>query len=281
MSLPVLTPRHQGPAVTPMPSLTFTERICNAVAAAGEIVPGHFRDRPGAVMLAKMWADANDVDLLTAVQNLSIMDGRLFVSAALRVQMATRLGFEFRPIESTREVCTLEVWREECKGSVTCRFDDQPRRLKYKSGAPTPWSLYADDMLFAEACRKADRRFVKTASALIDSVRFYEDDGTDALAVLEPPAPPTEAHASGEEAWDALERGEEAQVDQLHLDLDADAGPVTVDYLVELADRHGLGRSKPALLKQAMAMGYTGGTLADLAADSGWADKLMDWIELQ
>ena len=180
--------------------LSEVERVCNMVASAGDMCPVAYRGKPGAVLLAKMWADRHGVDLLTAVQNVYPIEGRPFVSAEMRVALAVDAGVEFRVTESTAEVCTIEVWGPDnhvdehgvhrdrsLRGKVTCRFDDRPRKLKTAKGHDTPWALHPDDMLFAEACRKADRRYVKTGAALIDTGQDYDDDPVaDPVTVLAP-----------------------------------------------------------------------------------------------
>lgn len=162
-------------------------QLCNAVAAAGEMLPRAYQGKPGAVLLAKMWADQHGVDLFTAIQNIDIIDGKPWVKTQMRIELAVNKGFEFRVTESSVERCTVEVWRhgKRVGDPITACFDDRPRRLKTNKGAPTPWALHPDDMLFAEACRKADRRYVRTAAGMIDAEQDYQsDDDSDPVDVI-------------------------------------------------------------------------------------------------
>lgn len=283
--LPVLATRQNG-AVTARPaqpamSLSEVERVCNMIATGGDIVPPAYRNKPGAVLLAKLWGDANGVDVFTAMQNISIVEGRTFVSAEMRVAMGTARGFEFRVIESTRELCTIEVWRgAELRGHITARYDDMPRKLQYKSGAATPWKLHPDDMLFAEACRKADRRYVKTAAALLDAAQDYGDT-PDPLYVLAAQAGPSLATSLDDlidpELAEAIDGPAAAE---LVADIVPEPEPdeaLTVNDLLAAAQLANVARPRAALLKHAQTvLGWSGGTLDDLVADQHVATLLLN-----
>ena len=272
----------------PLANLGEVERWCNMIASGGEIVPPAYRAKPGAVLLAKLWGDANGVDVFTAMQNISIVEGRTFVSAEMRVAMGTARGFEFRVTESTREVCTVEVWRgADLRGSITARYDDMPRKLQYKSGAATPWKLHPDDMLFAEACRKADRRYVKTAAALLDAGQDYTVQ-RDALDVLAAPAPAPDT--AGDDDWlapDGLPHQPEFDIDPeppaSTAPVDATIADVTVAELVAAARASGRipatagdGPARKALLTVARELvGVNATDPAELVADQAVAEELL------
>jgi len=166
-------------------------QLCNAIASAGDLIPVAYRGKPGAVLLAKMWGDKHDVDIFTAVQNIDVIDGKPWVKTQMRIELAVARGFEFKVTETTTELCTVEVWNhsggvpKRIGDPITARFDDRPRNLKYKSGKPTPWALHPDDMLFAEACRKADRRYVRTAAGMIDAEQDYDEPEADPLDIID------------------------------------------------------------------------------------------------
>jgi hypothetical protein len=288
----VLSTRHGNGAVAhpaqPAQPLAEIERICNMIATGGEMVPPAYRGKPGAVLLAKLWADANRIDLFTAMQNISPIEGKPYVSAEMRVQMAVAKGFEFRVIQSTREVCTLQVVRAgEVLGEVTCSIGDQERKLRTSSGKPTSWANHPDDMLFAEACRKADRRFVRTAAALLDAGQDYDaamatvDALTDAL-----PGEPITADPEWE-IYDSPGDGEfgvrspdvvvvEPEPDDEMTDATAAAisDVVTVADLLAAAKLHSLTRVK--LMRHAqLALGWSGGVLDDIEADQHVATLLL------
>ncbi len=188
------TPTAANHPAAPVPlSMSEKMEMAHAIAAAGEMVPRAYQGKPGAVLLAMLWAESNNVDVFTAIQNISVIDGKPYVSALMRVELATAKGFEFRTIESTYETCTIEVWRHgyqptpQLLGSVTANIGDKTRKLKHKSGAPTNWATDADDMLLAEASRKADRRHVRTAASLIDASHDHNNEtAADPVTVLTP-----------------------------------------------------------------------------------------------
>lgn len=261
---------RQGNGVTahaaqPVQPLAEIERICNMIAAGGEMVPPAYLGKPGAVMLAKLWGDANGVDLFTAIQNISPIEGKPYVAAEMRVQMAVAKGFEFRVIESTREVCTLQVIRgAETLGQVTCSIGDQERKLRTSSGKPTPWANHPDDMLFAEACRKADRRFVRTAAALLDAGQDY-DDG---------PADPAEALADAVAAAEPVDAEIVDDPEPEPATAEAISDDITAADLLSAAATAGLTR--PKLFRHAQqVLNWPGGTIDDLAADQHVAALLL------
>ncbi len=170
--------------------LPETLQLCNAIAAAGELIPPFYRGKPGAVLLAKLWADKHAVDLFTAIQNIDIIDGKPWVKIALRIELAIGRGFEFKVTTTNDEQCTVEVWNttggipKQIGDPITARFDDRTRRLKYNSGKATPWALHPADLLFAEACRIADRRYVRTAAGMIDNADNPDPDDHDPVATI-------------------------------------------------------------------------------------------------
>jgi len=271
------------PAQAPAQPLSEIERICNMIASGGELTPPAYRGKPGAVLLAKLWGDANGVDLFTAIQNISPIEGRPYVSAEMRVALAVAKGFEFRTIEATREVCTLEVWRgSERLGSVTARFSDQPRKLKTAKGYDTPWATHPDDMLFAEACRKADRRHVRTAAALLDTSQDY-DVTSDPLMVLA--AQGAGLAADPAEVAEPAPGGAPAGV--VDAEIVEDQGDVTGGRLAHLLAKASAAELKEAsVLKEANARARAlerppVASLADLAhpVRAEIYDDVLDWIE--
>jgi len=209
-------PTAPPPAITGLGgALPEVLQLCNAIAAGGELVPKDYRGKPGAVLLAKMWADAHGVDLFTAVQNIYLIQGKPYVSAAMRVALATDAGFELKVIESNREVCTIEVWQHRSasdvlpilRGAVTSRLDEMPAKTLSKDN----WTNHPDDMLFADACRKADRRYVKTAAALLDAAQDYADEPDPLDVIADTPEPDADPPVDAEivEADEAPELTEE------------------------------------------------------------------------
>lgn len=279
------------PAPAPPPlttNLSEVERVCNMIASGGEMVPVAYRGKPGAVLLAKLWGDANGVDLFTALQNISPIEGRPYVAAEMRVALAVAKGFEFRTTRATRESCTVEVWRgTERLGTVTARFSDQPRKLKTAKGYDTPWATHPDDMLFAEACRKADRRHVRTAAALLDAGQDY-DPAPDPLMVLAAQAttvtPDGNVVAIGDDEPTEDELADDTVEAEVVDDMATTEGREAA--LLAYAKARGLTSPKVSTLKQAAEIARHAGlpvpaTLAQLCdpANDQLYQAVVDWIE--
>lgn len=171
------------------PERPFSEIMeqCNAIAGAGDLVPTCYRGKPGAVLLAKMWADSNEVDLFTALQHIYPINGRPYVSAELRVKLAGAKGYNFEVAGSNPGYCWINV--TDPAGRVKSVAAAMPNETLASTPDilvhPAPedlgkatWKHRPSDMLFALACRVADRRIANTGAAFIDAGQDY-DTGPD------------------------------------------------------------------------------------------------------
>jgi hypothetical protein len=285
--VPATLTSRQAPGGTVMPASTSTAvqlpyalQLCNAIAGAGDLLMPCYRGKPGAVLLAYLWAEANGVDTFTALQNIYPIQGKAYVGADLRVNMATAKGYDVRTIESNSEVCRLDV--TDPKGRTTTVIAHMPAvPVAGAQGVitvtPAPGDLRKDgwkdrpgDMLYALACRVADRRVVRSGAALLDVAQDW--GGAEPLDVL---APAGDAEGGG--------RVSDQTADAPDVDgepIAAEAEGMTPAYLLDVAARHGV-KGQVALLKQARSLGWPGGSLAELAADDEWANRVLDWVEDQ
>lgn len=167
--------------------------IATAIAGAGDLIPRPYRNNAGAVYLAQEWAGRNDLSVFEAMQGIDIVQGKPFVSAQLRRALATRKGFEFDVKRADSQVVELQVidcrdGRREPRGEpVIVEMADVPEKLTKKDN----WQEGPADMLFAHACRRADRLHIQTAAAGIDHQLDYADDQ------VEEPARTTVAEITG------------------------------------------------------------------------------------
>lgn len=250
-------------------------------AGAGDLVPTAFRNKPGACLLAMHWASHNGVDDLTAMQGLHIIDGKPSVSAALRVQLATDKGFEIRVLTTTDLECSADVY-DHRDGAARKMNQDGPIKVEItqippyrfnrtSNGKESNWTLYPADMLFAHVCRIADRRFIKTAAALVDASQDFEHGDGQVLDIEELPAEETPV---GEDPWDVDPPGPPASA--------PDTTEATPDdrrsaLKAAMADKD---LRTPALLKETRTQtGTHYPTLQALADHEGHTCIMLDWLD--
>lgn len=188
-----IAPAHPGrPAERP-----FSEamEVCNAIAGAGDLIPTCYRGKPGAVLLAKMWADRHlGGDVFTALQHIYPIQGRPYVSAEMRVELASAKGYDIQAVASDDRYCQLAVTDPQGRTKVVLAIMpsiDPPVvadiivRPAADDVRKDNWKNRPGDMLYALACRVADRRLVRSGAALLDSAQDYSDE-PDVLDVLAP-----------------------------------------------------------------------------------------------
>lgn len=161
---PVLRARTQ-PATAPVPAseadaqLSVALREANAIAKAGEAIPKGYRGNPGAVMLARAWADQRGVDILTALQTVNFVQGRPVIDATMQRALASAAGYRVVVPAATPQTATARVLDKttgEIVGEATYTLDDAERAgLTGKDN----WKKNPEDMLVARATTRAVRRF--------------------------------------------------------------------------------------------------------------------------
>lgn len=138
-------------------SLDQQYKIATSLAHAGEAVPKVYRNNPGAVLLALGWAGQHDVDVLTAIQNVSFIGGRAVVDATLQRGLLRRHGYTVAIPEATNETATVEIHQgDRLLGTATYTWADaETAKLTVKDN----WKQNPGDMLVARATTRAIRRF--------------------------------------------------------------------------------------------------------------------------
>jgi len=182
---PVLTSRQADTsAATPAlsseaASLDVAIRHARAIATAGEAIPRAYRDKPGAVLLAREWANARGVDILTAIQTVSFVDGRPVIDATMQRALAQRAGYRVR-VEPGDTSATAIVERDgEEIGRATYTLDDaKTAGLLQKKN----WQQNPKNMLVARATTQALRWHAPDVMVGV----FSDDDDveTDHVATL-------------------------------------------------------------------------------------------------
>lgn len=161
---PVLRARTT-PATAPVPAseadaqLSVAMREANAIAKAGDAVPKGYRGNPGAVLLARAWADQRGLDILTALQTVSFVQGRPVIDASMQRALAKAAGYRVLIPQATPQAATARVVERssgEVIGEATYTIDDAKRaQLTGKDN----WKHNPEDMLVARATTRAMRRF--------------------------------------------------------------------------------------------------------------------------
>lgn len=161
---PVLRARTQ-PATTPVPAseadaqLSVALREATTIAKAGDAVPKGYRGNPGAVLLARAWADQRGLDILTALQTVSFVQGRPVIDASMQRALAKAAGYRVLIPQATPQAATARVVERssgEVIGEATYTIDDAKRaQLTSKDN----WKRNPEDMLVARATTRAMRRF--------------------------------------------------------------------------------------------------------------------------
>jgi hypothetical protein len=266
-----------APAPAPM-SLSEIERVCNMIASGGDMVPACYRGKPGAVYLLLMWSRKHGVDELTAIHNVYPIKGKMFVGADLRVDLASDRGYDFETISSDAEACLLRVTDPKGRtklvaavmpgavappADITLTIPEVDANNYLKGDRPS-------DMVYAAACRVADRRLVRSPASLVDAAQDYEpepdpldmlisvgpdldDDTTDAEVVEDEPATAAELIDLGTALVGIPEPAEQL--------------PATAEELIAMATTAGIKPPRVELLKMALRLGHSVGTIDALLAN--------------
>ena len=96
--LPVLRSRTV-PAVAPQPAieadavLSVELRKAHMIAKSGDAIPKSYRGNDGAILLAMDWAAKRGLDLITALQSVSFVNGRPVIDATMQRALARQAGY--------------------------------------------------------------------------------------------------------------------------------------------------------------------------------------------
>ena len=178
-------------ATIPVASVSNTQidaqfRMATEIAKANDMLPQSYRNKPGAVLLVQQWAAQHDVDVLTAMQTVSFVQGRPVIDATMQRALAQRAGFDIRVTEATDDHATVEVRRGgETLGSATYTMD----QAKAANLANKPnWKANPEDMLVARATTRAVRRHAPAVLIGVYDQDEAEQIDPDPVTVLTPTA---------------------------------------------------------------------------------------------
>lgn len=188
---PVLRSRTQ-PATAPVPAseadaqLSVAMREANAIAKAGDAVPKGYRGNPGAVLLARAWAENRGLDILTALQTVSFVQGRPVIDATMQRALADQAGYRITiPTADAQRaiVRVVEKSTGEVIGEATYTLEDA--KVAGLTGKEN-WKKNPEDMLVARATTRAVRRFAPAVMVgLVAGEDELDEIAPDPVAVLD------------------------------------------------------------------------------------------------
>ena len=215
--------------------------------AQASLMPPSYTKQPANVLVAMEMADTLGISLMQAVQGITVINGKMSMSAEMMRALVLRAGHRFRVEVNTDKETTVLVARREWPDDeqrFTFTMDDAARAGL--SGSPT-WKKYPKALLLARvtsmACRAVFPDVVQGIDYVPEELEPMEAPATPRNAPpAVPPAPPTTvtvATASGPEPVDT-ETGEIVDADVIEDQAQPD--DATADYLHDHAtipkDRH-------------------------------------------
>lgn len=177
-----------------MMSLEVELRSAQAIARAGDVLPRQYRDKPGAILLVQKWAQDRGVDLLTAIQTVSFIDGRPVVDASMQRALAERAGYEVRIVSADDDQATVEIHSgDRMIGSATYTH---AQATAAGLASKKNWQQNREDMLVARASTRALKRFAP--SVMLGMLTEADDGNEDALDTLTSQTPVAEVTGAAE-----------------------------------------------------------------------------------
>jgi len=99
----------------------------------------------------------------TAVAEITVINGKLFIGAQLLRALAMRAGYRVARIESTDELCTAQLFQDErLLGSTTYTIEDARKAGLIRERSP--WKTHPARMLWARASTLVIRDFAPAVS---------------------------------------------------------------------------------------------------------------------
>ena len=145
------------PAIEADAVLSVELRKAHMIAKSGDAIPKSYRGNDGAILLAMDWANKRGLDLITALQSVSFVNGRPVIDATMQRALARQAGYRVTVSDASATSATVTVAEQgEVIGSASFTIADaKAAGLVGKEN----WKNYAEDMLVARATTRAIRRF--------------------------------------------------------------------------------------------------------------------------
>ena len=178
----VLVSTRSAAPVAPATAADAQWKLAVAMSKAGAMLPRHYQNNPGALMLLQQWSAVRGIDPLTAIQTVAFIDGKPVIDATMQRAMAKRAGYTVRVRSADATSATVEVSENgEVAGEATYTMADaETAGLAGKQN----WKKNPVDMLVARATTRALRWHAPDAMLGV----YSEDEAEqfDPVAQLEP-----------------------------------------------------------------------------------------------
>ena len=159
--------------------------------AAASLMPESFRKNPPNVLMAMEVADALGIRLMQAIQGVTVIKGKLTMSAELMRALVLSAGHRFRVDEQTDQACTVTVARREWPDDMqTFTFTMQDAARAGLSNSDT-YKKHPKAMLLARVTSTACRAvFPDVIAGVSYTPEDFADQHHAAPAPPPVPAPP-------------------------------------------------------------------------------------------
>ncbi len=152
----VLMGRYTGPRDT-----EAQLRLAAALARARTTIPQQYRDNPGDILSMIMQAQALDIELAVAMDNIVFSDAGVGgMRARLMHALLIRAGHEVRVTHHDDRLCRMLLIRGDGRrggGAQWSLAEATNAGLLIKKGSP--WKFYGEDMLWARCLSRLARRY--------------------------------------------------------------------------------------------------------------------------
>lgn len=183
----------------PMTDMDEAYRLAKNLAIAS-LMPDALRGKASDVFALLLYGQDLGLSPMQAIQGIYVVKGKPQLSGTTWIALARKAGHRVRIIESTDELCTIEIARSDDPGSPhretftlgdavkagLCHVKDGKPFLRDKHGNPLPWEAYTRTMLRNRAISNC-AKFACPEVALGFGVEGDYDFISDATAEVVPP----------------------------------------------------------------------------------------------
>ena len=177
------------PAPAPVPTrseLGDQLAYATAIGDSRDALPDSYRRNPGAILLAREWANSRGLDLLTAIQNVNFFKGKPIVDASMQRALAERAGYRIIVSDTSPQAATVTVIDQNGVLLGTDTYGIEEAKLAGLTGKDT-WRKYPTEMLVAAATRRALRWHAPSVLLGVYDRDELDDDGRVSVELAAPP----------------------------------------------------------------------------------------------
>ena len=138
-------------------AFALIERQAGILAKCRGMVPDQFAGKPNEIIAAGMFGQSLGLDLIIALQTISVINGKPSLDASGWSALIRKAGHSIECTEHTNTVCTLKGTRKDNGDTFTSTFTWEDATAARLTGKDT-WKKHPKDMLFARALTGLGRR---------------------------------------------------------------------------------------------------------------------------